>query len=88
MCVQLDLDEALKNAQKKRKKQKGKDAPDSEEDYYKVLGLQLLRVEATDDDIKNAYRKMSLKYHPDRNVGADAEFADEKFKQVQRGEQR
>ena len=45
---------------------------------------QLLRVDADDDDIKNAYRKMSLKYHPDRNLGEDADAAAEKFKQVSR----
>ena len=37
-------------------------------DYYKVLGVP---ESSTQDDIKKAYRKLSLKHHPDR--GGDAE---------------
>merc|ERR1712195_244345 len=84
-----ELDPALKKAREKRKEKKGKDADrkdkdkGDDDDYYKVLGLGKLRVNATDKDIKDAYRKMSLKYHPDKNLD-NAEFAEEKFKQVQR----
>ena len=35
-------------------------------DPYKVLGVSY---NATDDEIKKAYRKLSRKYHPDANVG-------------------
>lgn len=45
-------------------------------DYYKILGINK---DASDDDIKKAYRKLALKYHPDKNKAAGAE---ERFKEV------
>ncbi|HET6244588.1 MAG: DnaJ domain-containing protein [Bacteroidetes bacterium] len=46
-------------------------------DYYKILGLSK---DASEADIKKAYRKLALKYHPDKNQGNKA--AEEKFKEV------
>ena len=48
------------------------------EDYYKVLGVQ---ENASQDEIKKAYRKLSLLYHPDKNRD-DVESAEEKFKNI------
>lgn len=45
-------------------------------DYYKILGLGKA---PTDEDVKKAYRRQALKWHPDKNKSAAAE---EKFKEI------
>ena len=47
-------------------------------DYYKILGLETSKV--TIDQIKNAYREMAKKYHPD--VNSNDKMAEEKFKDL------
>ncbi len=48
-------------------------------DYYDALGLAK---NATEDDIKKAYRKLAMKYHPDRNQGDGAKKSEEQFKEA------
>uniref|UniRef100_A0A8C7WNM0 DnaJ homolog subfamily C member 7 n=1 Tax=Oryzias sinensis TaxID=183150 RepID=A0A8C7WNM0_9TELE len=65
----------LKTAQLELKKSKRKD-------YYKILGVEK---NATEDEIKKAYRKRALLHHPDRHSGASPELQKEeekKFKEV------
>lgn len=51
-------------------------------DYYKILGVD---ENVSDDELKSVFRKLAMKYHPDRQVGksdAEKKEADEKFKEI------
>lgn len=50
----------------------------SKRDYYEVLGVSK---DASDAEIKKAFKKLALKYHPDRNPD-DPKAAEEKFKEI------
>ena len=50
---------------------------EQKKNYYEILGVDK---KASQDEIKSAYRKLAMKYHPDRNQGN--EEAAEKFKEI------
>ncbi|HCN93674.1 MAG TPA: molecular chaperone DnaJ, partial [Hyphomonas sp.] len=49
----------------------------SKRDYYEILGVSK---DADEKQLKSAYRKLAMKYHPDQNAGNPE--AEEKFKEV------
>lgn len=61
----------VKNAELELKKSKRKD-------YYKILGVEK---EATEQEIKKAYKKLAVIHHPDKNI--DDPLAEERFKEIQ-----
>lgn len=56
-----------KHAEKEKSTKTVKPPPVNPQDYYEVLGLKHLGPKASKDDIKSAFRKQMMKYHPDHN---------------------
>ncbi len=50
----------------------------SDTDYYEILGI---KINATDSDVKKAFRTLAKKFHPDKNPG-DEQIAEQKFKEI------
>jgi preprotein translocase subunit Sec63 len=70
VILALTVDIAQCGAKKKPQAQQNMDG-----DYYQILGVPK---QATDDQIKKAFKKLAIKYHPDKNKD-DPEGAKQKF---------
>jgi DnaJ-class molecular chaperone len=67
-----------REGRERRKAREGNEGRGGVKDYYSLLGIP---AEATSEEVKSAFRRMALKYHPDRNPGNEGE-AEVKFKEI------
>ena len=76
--VDADFEDVKEDKEKKAPKIKKKEQfLVAKRDYYEILGISK---SASKDEIKKAYRKLALKYHPDKNKGDKA--SEDKFKEA------
>lgn len=59
------------------------DDEDDKQDLYEVLGL---KKSASEKEIKKAFRKMAVKFHPDKHKEEDKKKAEKKFRKIAAGE--
>ncbi len=75
---QDDRDEKQSERQNKKRSSKRTKSNKAKKSYYEILGI---RTNASQTEIKKAYQRLAMKYHPDRNK---AKNASEKFKEIQK----
>jgi DnaJ family protein B protein 4 len=78
LVLSVDAQQKGRKQQQQQKKQQIKQPKEKTTDYYKVMGLDK---GATDDQIKKAFKKQAIKYHPDKNPD-DPEGAKAKFQEI------
>lgn len=79
---QAQLDKIIGSGADKQKQEQEQIIDEQSTDYYKVLGIENT---ASPEEIRSAYKKLALKWHPDRWAGASDEekdIATEKFKEI------